>query len=223
MKYLGIIFDMDGTIIDTEHIWKEAIAQVIGRRGACLTAEQQQELHNKSIGMALPSSCALLKEAIGCDDSIQDLINEKCNIALSIYAQGVRFIKGFIEFHAQTQHLNLKTGLATNADDATLAITCQILKLERFFGKHMYNISHVENPKPHPDIYLLAAQRLGLSPDQCVAIEDSAHGIAAAQAAGIFCIGINNGSNPGQTAKADLIIDGYHEIDLKALLEIGVK
>lgn len=223
MKYKAIIFDMDGTIVDTEHIWNRATQELIIRRGVALTPELKQDLASKLNGMAITQSCSIIKTLTQSQDSVESLVQEKSRLACELYTQaGVTFIQGFVEFHQKAKTLELKTGLATNADDATLEITNRMLKLERFFDKHMYNLSCVSKGKPHPDIYLHTAQKLGINPGECIAIEDSAHGIAAAKAAGMFCIGINTSKNPEQIKHADLQIDGYHEIELHNLIRVVV-
>ena len=159
------------------------------------------------------------------DDSLEDLITETSHFACELYEREVRFIDGFLKFHREaTQKYNLKVGLATNADTQTLTITDKKLNLKNLFGEHLYNISHVnEVCKPNPDLYLHAAKKLNLDPQECIAIEDSAHGIQAAQSAGIFCIGINSANTPEQLSKAHFTIDTYDEIDLPRLLKIPKK
>lgn len=100
-----------------------------------------------------------------------------------------------------------------------MAITNETLQLDNFFGEHIYNISHVNNKyKPHPDLYLYAAQRLGIPPEECIAIEDSTHGVNAAVSAGMFCIGINTGNDKYALRHAQMIVDNYNQIDLENLL-----
>jgi HAD superfamily hydrolase (TIGR01509 family) len=221
MKYKAIIFDMDGTIIDTEHIWNKATRELITKRGVTITPEIEQELSRKLAGNAMAESCRIIKEMLNLQDELHHLIAEKSAHANSMYQEGVCFIDGFLDFHKKvTQEHQLQVGLATNADDQTLNITNKALNLSQLFGKHLYNISHVSHPKPNPEIYLHAAQQLGLKPEQCIAIEDSPHGAQAARDAGMFCIGINTAKKPERLNMCDIIIDRYDEIDLKELLGI---
>src|SRR5690606_3920569 len=106
-------------------------------------------------------------------DELEDLILEKSNLAHSLYLQGVELIPGFTEFHQKVVARPLKTAIATSACDKTLALTDQALNLHQFFGEHLYGISCVGGVcKPDPAIYLYAADKLGVHPHECVAIED---------------------------------------------------
>jgi beta-phosphoglucomutase-like phosphatase (HAD superfamily) len=136
----------------------------------------------------------------------------------------VRFIPGFVQFHKKLATYNLKSGIATNASAETAELTDKLLNLRQFFGEHIYNVSHVNFAnKPAPDLYLHAAKQLCIDPIACIAIEDSAHGITAAKAAGMYCIGINTARNRQALAQADCIVDHYNQIDLQNLLSQPLK
>lgn len=211
----AVIFDMDGTIVQTENIWRSASHALLSKSKIALAPEDLKEFYDRSHGLAMRETCTLIKEYGKLEESVDDLVSQKKVIARTLYAQGISFINGFPEFHHHISRFNLKSGVATNADEHTLHTTNQVMNLSQFFGEHLYSIAVVNNRcKPHPDIYLYAAEKLGTPPAHCVAIEDSAHGITAAKAAGMFCIGINTSGDLNQLQDADMIVDTYDAIDL---------
>lgn len=219
MNYKAVIFDMDGTIVNTEKIWTEATQRLIENQGVVYTQELHAILGPQIHGLALHDSCRIIKEVVNLNSAIEDLIQEKSSIAFSLYQQGITFIDGFETFHEKVVRSQLKNGIATNADDATVLITNEKLNLRRFFGEHIYGISCVNNiHKPNPAIYLHVADKLESVPAMCIAIEDSAHGVRAAKQAGMYCIGINTAGKPEQLKEADVLIDSYEEIDLENIL-----
>ena len=221
MKYKAIIFDMDGTIIDTDHIWKQANRDLIASRGVTLTPELEHELSQRLSGHSMIECCRIIKEMLNLPDAVEILYKEKAVIADKLYKSGLRFINGFLEFHQKAVQMNLKVGLATNATDQTVQISNKMLNLERLFGVHIYNSSHVQSFfKPHNAIYLHAAAQLGHKPEECIAIEDSKNGVTSAISAGMYCIGINTSKKPELIAHSHQIINEYEEIDLITLLEL---
>lgn len=219
MKYKAIIFDMDGTIINTSPIWSQVNKDLIESKGIVFSQELESELKKRIHGLALDRACHVIKELCGLPDSLEDLIKEKVVMASMLYKEGIEFIEGFETFHSHVKKHNLKTGVATNADDYTFAIARESLPLEFFFGEHIYNIAHVGYvPKPDPAIYLYTAQKLELKPSECIVIEDSAHGIEAAKNAGMYCIGINTSKSYEQVKHSDHVVEGYAEINLLKLL-----
>lgn len=220
MNYRAIIFDMDGTIVDTENLWRQASKTLIANRGYTLSKEEECILYEQLPGIGLPNACRLIKDLIKTDDSIEILMKEKSAIACQLYESGICFINGFPEFYRKATEIPLKMAVATNATIQTMEITDKSLNLCQYFGKHLYTINHVNNiGKPNPAIYLYAAKQLGIDPKECIAIEDSGHGILAAKTAGMFCIGINTGKDLEKIKHADLTVECYADINLAALLQ----
>lgn len=219
MKFKAIIFDMDGTIIDTSSIWRQATIDLVNSKGGISCPDTFARLEEKFHGLALRETCTIIKETMNLEDEVRHLIDQKLKIARELHKKHLKFIEGFQDFHKKVVAKGLKHGIATNADDSTLALSCEILLLNNFFGEHVYGISYVDNIcKPHPAIYLYVANKLGVNPSECIAIEDSAHGIKSAQAAGMFCIGLNTLKNYNQVKEADLIVESYYDIDLDKIL-----
>ena len=222
MKYKAIIFDMDGTILETEHIWEEATRSLIISRGFDFTAELKHELDKLNKGNLLHSCCKNIKDILSLDDEIEDLVREKTKLAQTMYEHDLKFVTGFHDFHKKVIENNLKTALATNAVDDFLNIVKKnkSIKLDELFGHHIYNPHHVNFiGKPHPDLYLHAAKQIEIHPEDCIAIEDTPTGILSAKSAGMKCIGIDTGKNKDFLKQSDLIIDDYNELDLEKIIK----
>ena len=210
---------MDGTIVDTEPLWQQATHTVITNRGHVLTPQEREYLAQNIPGSGLPKACQIIKDVTKTEDSIEVLMKEKITIVNKLYESGICFIDGFPEFVQQVIAVPLKIAVATNATIETLNITDKSLNLSQYFGKHLYSFNHVNNiGKPSPILFLHAAQKLGVQPSECIVIEDSAHGVMAAKAAGMFCIGINTGNRPEQIKNADIQVNSYTAIKLKEFI-----
>ena len=218
MKYKAIIFDMDGTIINSEHRWHEAMVHLLKSK-ANLTDEQANKIVSQFKGASSYTSCEFLKKAYNPKESIEELIKEKDAFVFKNFAKLVTLIEGFENFHKKLVSCGLKSAIATNAHQSSLDRIKECIPLKTFFNEHIYCIDQVEKKaKPLPDIYLYAAKKIETDPEYCIAIEDSVHGVAAAKAAGMFCVGINTGKDRSALKLADLIVEHYDEIDMNLLL-----
>lgn len=224
MKFQAVIFDLDGTISDSAALWRKATLDLLTSRDTPITEKKVVELSNRLSGIGLGNFCSTIKQEFGLKKSAETLVEEIKHRACQLYKNKLSFIDGFEQFHHKVAALKLKSGIATSSDDNTLSAAKRRLNLKRFFGNHIYGISSVNyRYKPDPAIYLHAAHKLGVDPQDCLAIEDSPAGISSAQKAGIYCIGINTAGMPKAISHADIVVNSYKEIDLKKLLAIDTK
>jgi len=216
MKYAAVIFDLDGTIINSERMWKQATVCMLKSKGIQLTDGIKKELEEKCHGIGIIESGKLLKQYFNLKESPQELIDAQNMLVVSSYAQETTLIDGFVPFYKKIEKLQVKKGIATNADTKSINLANNKFNLKQYFGSHIYCVDDVNNIcKPKPDVYLHAAKKLEVKPEQCIAIEDSKLGIQAAKNAGMFCIGINTNKNRNALEQADYIVDTYEEIDIK--------
>lgn len=218
MKYKAIIFDMDGTVIYSEHLWYAAALDLLDDYEVSLTQQEKNALYNEIVGKTTEESCRILKEMAHLTDNL-DIVIEKALKHTLKRLEEVVFVDGFLSFYEQLTAENIPIAIATNADSVSTQRICEILPLKKLFNNHIYTASDVIHGKPCPDVYLLAAQKLGIEPTACIAIEDSDHGLKAAKDAGMFCIGINTLKQPERLATADMIINTYHDLNLNTLLK----
>jgi HAD superfamily hydrolase (TIGR01509 family) len=217
----AVIFDLDGTITNTEHLWDEATRVVLNKRGFKYFTKDQHEFLKSLSGIGLIRSAEVIKKEFNLTDTVEALAKEAETIANNLFAGGLEFIDGFETFHKKLQEHNIPTSIATNAGKQTLITISKQMRLDQFFGANQYCIAMVGNkPKPDPAVFLHAAKKLYASPEECIVFEDSLFGFQAAKAAGMTCIAIKNNLNKENLHLANSAITSYNEAEkaLKALL-----
>ncbi len=206
----AIIFDMDGVILDSEPIWGEAETRLLAKRGK----KYDSNIKPKLMGRSQLEAMTILAQHYQLDEPIEALSRERLEIVRSLYAQ-VNWMPGFLEFLEKVKTTDYKRAIATGTPQEIFNIANERLKLEERIGICI-TADQIARAKPHPDIFLLAANKLGLEPNTCAVIEDSPNGILAAKAAGMYTIGITT-TTPRDQLYADEVVDAFAEIDLRRL------
>jgi HAD superfamily hydrolase (TIGR01509 family) len=217
MSIRALILDLDGTILDTEILWQKAAAHILAVRGITATDSFMQSV----LGATVKQSCEMSKAEHNLPDSLETLMSEMFDQFVELYKQQPNFIQGFQEFFKEVKEQNLHVAIATNTTKDILAQIQTTPSLLSLFGEHIYTPEAVANRgKPHPDVYLHAAAQLGVSPEECLVIEDSVPGITAAKRAGMMCLRIDTHRTPGVLAGEDFVVASYAQIPLERLLSL---
>jgi beta-phosphoglucomutase-like phosphatase (HAD superfamily) len=213
-KIKAVIFDMDGTIIKTEHIWNDISKEVLSSYGITTFTPEQLQVLDTLQGGGLSFAAQVLKEHFKLPYSPDEIIRKNLEVArVRLDRDKIDFVDGFELFHQKIQNLFIPTGMATNADLESLQSLTQRLRFERFFGENMYCVSHVGKPKPDPALFLHTAEKLNAKPEECIVFEDSLVGFKAAQSAGMKCIAIKNSGNQNVLDYVHDAIDNYHQAE----------
>lgn len=126
-------------------------------------------------------------------------------------------IPGITELIEELLKNNIKIAVASSASHNRIKTILEIIKLSDKF-EIIISADHIKNSKPHPEIYLIAAETLGVNPKNCVAIEDAANGVKSAKAAGMKVLAFKDPShNKQDLSEADMIITDFNSINLRAL------
>jgi len=201
MMIKGVLFDMDGVLVDSEKFMCEAAILMFSEKGLLVKKEDFAAF----VGMGENQYLGGVAEKYGCDF---DLGNDKTR-AYQIYAEITSGklvpLPGVHDFIRRCKSRSLKLAVATSADQVKMEINLAALNLPENAFDHTVNGLEVERKKPYPDIYVEAARRLGLQPGECLVIEDAVSGIEAAKAAGCKCLALMTSFPADKLIRADWI------------------
>jgi HAD superfamily hydrolase (TIGR01509 family) len=178
----AVLFDNDGLLLDTEILWTRAEVVLFERRGARFTMDHKREL----IGSSGPVAEAKLERMLDLPGQGAALMAELHGLVMEEARQGVEPMPGAV---ALLDRITVPVGVASNSPRAFVERTLDAAGLRDRFAC-VLSSDDVAHPKPAPDLYVALARSLGADPGACVALEDSATGVAAARAAGAFVIGV---------------------------------
>ncbi|WP_328684945.1 HAD family hydrolase [Streptomyces sp. NBC_00343] len=191
---LSVIFDLDGTLVDSEPNYYEATRQTLAEHGVPDFTWAQ---HERFVGISTQETLVLLKERHGLKAPVEELLAETNRRYLALARAATRVypeMRKFVELlAAEGVPMAVASGSSPEAIEAILTGTGLDASL-----RTAVSADEVARGKPAPDVFLEAARRLGAAPADCVVLEDAAPGAAAAHAAGMRCIAI-----PYVAAQAD--------------------
>ena len=177
----AVVFDMDGTLIDSEPFWARAEQEVFGALGVPIT----EELAATTAGMTTAAVTQFWYEQSpwegpGLGEVEQNVLDR---VAALIRSEGEP-MPGVPIVLQRMQAQGLKLALATNSPEYLIPMVLERLQIGQYF-EALVSVNDVHAGKPAPDIYLAAAKRLGVAPQFCLAVEDSATGLQSALSAGM--------------------------------------
>ncbi|NBE50279.1 HAD family hydrolase [Streptomyces boluensis] len=182
----AVVFDLDGTLVDSEPNYFEAGRQLLA--GVGVTDFDWQE-HERYVGISTAETLAIWREKYGLATPLDELLDEKNRRYLELAEAGTHAypqMRAFVErLHARGVPMAVASGSSRAAIDAILRGTGLDALLTT-----LVSAEEVPQGKPEPDVFLEAARRLGVEPADCVVLEDAAPGAVAAYKAGMRCIAI---------------------------------
>ena len=181
----GVVFDMDGTLVDNMEFHKQAWFDFLARYEISITEE---EFHEKNIGIITEIIPKFFPGKLSATEIIT-LGLEKESVYRNLYRSHIQALPG-LDFFLQTlSNSNVSMALATAADKGNIDFTIDALGIRSYFSA-ITGSEEVTHGKPHPDVYLKSAAKLKLKPTECVAFEDTPSGIRSALAAGMQVVGV---------------------------------
>ncbi len=179
----AVIFDMDGLIVDTEGLYRQAIQAVVAEAGH----EMPDELYGRTIGLTRDATRILMTAHYGAGFDFDRCWNASSERFHAMAETQLCLKTGVVELLDALDAAGLKRAVATSSSHRSAQLH---LGRHGVLARFHTVIAHGDYPrgKPHPDPYLTAASRLGVAPQDCLALEDSHNGVRAAHAAGMMTI-----------------------------------
>jgi HAD superfamily hydrolase (TIGR01509 family) len=187
----AVLFDMDGTLVETEQLWGVAMAELAERLGG----QMSDEARSRTIGTSMPVAMAVLHADLGVTRTEADVAADARWVeerTAQLMADGIEWRPGARELVAEVRTAGLATALVTTTPRRLAEIVLGSIRTDLGYDPFDATVCGDEVParKPDPAPYLLAMTELGVGPGECVVIEDSRAGIAAGLAAGVSVLGV---------------------------------
>jgi len=210
----AVVFDLDGVLVDSEHVWDEIREQLARERGGRWHAGAQRAM----MGMSSPEWSRYMHDEIGLAETPEEINAEVVRRLEGRYREALPLVDGAAE---AVERLASRWPLAV-ASSSNRPIIDLVLELSGVAPLFRATVSseEVAAGKPAPDVYLEAARRLGVAPRRCAAIEDSHNGIRSAKGAGMAVVAIPNPHYPpgdDALAEADVVLDSIEELGVDTI------
>ena len=207
----AVIFDMDGVLVDSQPYHFKADIDTMAEYGVI----KDQKFYESFAGTLTADRMRTLKEMFGLDVPVEEMTIKRENMILDTMGkEDIKPVSGIPEFLRSIKEKGLTTAVASSSDYKLINLILDRLKIAQYFDS-VTSGSDVKRGKPSPDVFLLAAERIGIEPAECLVVEDSENGVKAAKAAGMKVLGyINPTSGKQDLSLADFITDDFKKISI---------
>lgn len=207
----AVIFDLDGTLVDSMWMWREIDIQYLGRYGIHLPETLQAEIE----GMSFTETAVYFKETFQIPQTIEEIKQDWYAMAYEKYAHEVPLKAGALEFLKLLHDKGIRTGIATSNGIRLVEAVMEANGLGGYI-QVVRTACDVAKGKPAPDIYLKVAEDLGVDCEDCLVFEDVPMGILAGKNAGMLVCAVEDSHSRNQIEEkrrfADYYINSFHDI-----------
>jgi HAD superfamily hydrolase (TIGR01509 family) len=214
----AVVFDLDGVLLDSEHVWDEVREELARERGGRWHERAQADM----MGMSSTEWSRYMYEVVGLPEPPEEINAEVVERMEARYRQRLPLIEGARDAVRRLGE-SFRLGLASSSNRPLIDLALDLSGLSSSFEATVSS-EEVERGKPAPDVFLEAARRLGVPASGCAAIEDSGNGIRAAGAAGMRVVAIPNRRYPppeDALVLADLALDSLAQLEPSIVEGLG--
>ena len=215
--YKGILFDMDGVLVDSEPLFHKAVNIMVERCGAAPITEEENNRY--LLGTTVEETWIRVKELREVPQTPAELLAGYNEVVKEVLRSDLVPRPGVRDLIAEAQQRGLPIAVASSSLREWVELKLSVIGLTDAFNVKLGG-DDIENGKPAPDIYIKAARLIGLEITECVAIEDSPIGLAAASSSGAYTIcTLTDSTRHLDLSAADVIIENLEEFDYGLLAE----
>jgi HAD superfamily hydrolase (TIGR01509 family) len=205
----AVIFDVDGTLIDSMWIWRQVDIEFLGKRGIPLPESLQAEIE----GMSYYETAIYFKARFDLPDSLEEIKEEWRLMAEDYYKFHIKLKSGAKEFLKLLYDKDYPIGIATSNSRELVDNMLENHDIRQYFSI-IRTSCEVDKGKPHPDVYLKVAEDMGLEPQRCLVFEDTVSGVMAAKSAGMKVFAMADEVSEESKDKLIEMTEGYiHSFD----------
>ena len=216
-RYKGILFDMDGVLVDSEPLFHKAVNIMVERCGAAPITEEENNRY--LLGTTVEETWIRVKELREVPQTPAELLAGYNEVVKEVLRSDLVPRPGVRDLIAEAQQRGLPIAVASSSLREWVELKLSVIGLTDAFNVKLGG-DDIENGKPAPDIYIKAARLIGLEITECVAIEDSPIGLAAASSSGAYTIcTLTDSTRHLDLSAADVIIENLEEFDYGLLAE----
>jgi beta-phosphoglucomutase len=209
----GVLFDMDGVLVDSEHFICKAAIMMFNELGVKVLPED----FHPFVGMGENRYIGGVAEIHGVKIDIEKVKARTYEIYEIIVKGNLSPLPGAIEFITECRNKGFKLALATSADRVKMEVNLKEIGLSHNSFHSIVTGADVENKKPFPDIYIKAAGNIGLKPTECLVVEDAVSGIKAGKSAGCRCLAVTSSFDASALHEADWICESLLDVPTEVL------
>jgi beta-phosphoglucomutase len=209
----GVLFDMDGVLVDSEQFICRAAIIMFGELGVDALPDDFLPF----VGMGENSYLGGVARSHGIKIDIERVKARTYEIYEKIVRGKLKSLPGAHEFISECRKKSFKLALATSADRIKMEVNLKEIGLSAEIFHSIITGLDVENKKPFPDIYIKAARNVGLEPKECLVVEDAVSGIKAGKSAGCRCLAVATSFDASALKEADWICESLLEVPPEAI------
>lgn len=210
----AVIFDLDGTLVDSMWMWKSIDVEYLGRKGIAVP-EDIQAFQEELEGMGFTETAVFFKNGFQIEDSLEEIKKTWIFMAEEKYCNEVPLKAGVREFLEELRNRNIRIGISSSNSRELIQVVLKAHGIAEYFDC-ITTCCEVPNSKPAPDVYLKTAEGLQVEPKDCLVFEDVPMGIMAGKNAGMQVCAVEDAYSKRQEAEkrrlADYYIEDYYEV-----------